>query len=379
MKLTVCARVLALLASSSTVLGLPEHAAVYKNHHCGASSSSKPVVLDHLSALMNLGEGPSGDQFFIDSNVDLAKASYGKCVGQPDADSEMIIILNGIESPSKLLQQEQVFEVEGVFSSLVATLTNSGVKLSQEVSFITKQPLDSLKTFWTKIFNTFKEKNVVALANSSKYVGESVLELTKRSPSPELDEFINEMAQLDLLLSNHDNAKMVVTLDSPMKMFHHSKESYETIMDSMKELLQDAMSKKDLDLTILALPITNLQTKRQEQPAAKVFGMNSKGCFASEAACITDTSSCSSHGQCSNVNGCWKCVCSSTKVNDQTTWWTGDSCSKVDYSAQFNLLFWTGLIIIGGFVGGVKLLYSVGEEEMPGVLKAATVQTKKTN
>ncbi len=45
---------------------------------------------------------------------------------------------------------------------------------------------------------------------------------------------------------------------------------------------------------------------------------------------------------------------------------------RKDVSFEFNLFLWFGIVLILLVVGGVQLLYSVGSEELPGILSAAT-------
>ena len=108
----------------------------------------------------------------------------------------------------------------------------------------------------------------------------------------------------------------------------------------------------------------------------------SGGCFTSEESCKDATNSCSGHGECikSKVSECWSCGCTPTfnKTSQRTTYWAGGDCSKKDISSQANLLLWTGVALLVMIVGGIQLMYSVGNEPLSGVLDAATM-LKKTN
>ncbi|GMG56035.1 unnamed protein product [Ambrosiozyma monospora] len=101
-------------------------------------------------------------------------------------------------------------------------------------------------------------------------------------------------------------------------------------------------------------------------------------CWTSEQECTDGSDDCSGHGKCIDAAGCYRCSCEAQKVNGTTTYWTGASCQKKDISAPFNLLLWSSVVLIFAFVAGVQLLVKVGDEELPGVLLAATVQTKKS-
>jgi len=82
-------------------------------------------------------------------------------------------------------------------------------------------------------------------------------------------------------------------------------------------------------------------------------------------------------------SGCWTCLCTPSvrQVGDgnglQTTYWAGEQCQKQDISMQFHLFFWFTIALVLTVVVGVKLLWSVGEEEMGGVLGSGVSPVKK--
>lgn len=73
-----------------------------------------------------------------------------------------------------------------------------------------------------------------------------------------------------------------------------------------------------------------------------------------------------------------------------TTYWAGDECQKIDVSTPFHIFFWVlppagfsvanwefvvGMVLT--VVLGVRMLWSVGEEEMGGVLGSGVSPVKK--
>ncbi|KAJ4287211.1 hypothetical protein N0V90_012609 [Kalmusia sp. IMI 367209] len=112
-------------------------------------------------------------------------------------------------------------------------------------------------------------------------------------------------------------------------------------------------------------------------------------CFASKTACIEATNQCSGHGECSVIQkksggktgpkDCYGCVCKPTfiRLNDtgmeqrrRTTHWGGPACQKKDISVPFWLFVTSGVLFAFLISGGIGLLYSVGSEELPGVIGA---------
>lgn len=118
------------------------------------------------------------------------------------------------------------------------------------------------------------------------------------------------------------------------------------------------------------------------------------GCFTSFNSCVTATSNCTGHGVCvdkyaaSRDDGkegdrqCFVCSCKSTRSypekedDDQHTHWGGAYCQKIDISSPFWLLVGTSVLLVGIVAGSIGLLFSVGEEKLPGVIGAGVSRSK---
>ncbi|KAH0551720.1 hypothetical protein GP486_007064 [Trichoglossum hirsutum] len=116
-------------------------------------------------------------------------------------------------------------------------------------------------------------------------------------------------------------------------------------------------------------------------------------CHGSMDDCITATRNCSGRGTCTYRNTtasqsslasredgggrpCYACLkCKPDVVHlpgggKKTTYWGGAACQKEDVSAPFFLLAGFTILLVGAVTWGVGLLYSIGQEELPGVLGA---------
>ncbi|TLS29250.1 hypothetical protein PpBr36_00020 [Pyricularia pennisetigena] len=121
-------------------------------------------------------------------------------------------------------------------------------------------------------------------------------------------------------------------------------------------------------------------------------------CFASASACMNATDSCSGHGAChdrfsaddskpeTSADGktlvCFQCVCAPTINNDDKggqsrTFWGGNTCAKQDVSTQFWLIAGMTVALIGLVSLSVGMLFSVGEEKLPGVIGAGVSKSSK--
>jgi hypothetical protein len=110
-------------------------------------------------------------------------------------------------------------------------------------------------------------------------------------------------------------------------------------------------------------------------------------CHASENSCVTATGNCSGHGTCARKFGedkqdaCYACKCiPSVQYVDgkfyKSTYWGGSACQKVDISAQFWLLAGFSVAAVGLVSWGIGMLFSIGEEKLPGVIGAGVSGAK---
>lgn len=122
-------------------------------------------------------------------------------------------------------------------------------------------------------------------------------------------------------------------------------------------------------------------------------------CFASASSCMTQTDSCSGHGECVDKYGssrgnsstsaasCFVCLCKATAVEHgdgsgaqskgrKTIQWGGNKCQKRDVSVPFWLITGFTVAIVGAVTFAIGMLYSVGQEPLPGVIGAGVSRSK---
>lgn len=143
--------------------------------------------------------------------------------------------------------------------------------------------------------------------------------------------------------------------------------------------------------------LASSQTPKAKSPVAS----NSPGnvergaipaCFKSWSGCVNATNSCSGHGFCVNkwsndipedgseppkTDGaaCFVCSCKRTlNEKNHTTSWGGATCEKIDVSTPFALFVGFTIIMVTVIAGGITMLYSIGNEPLPGVLGAGVAK-----
>ncbi|KAI9890839.1 MAG: hypothetical protein M1814_003623 [Vezdaea aestivalis] len=109
-------------------------------------------------------------------------------------------------------------------------------------------------------------------------------------------------------------------------------------------------------------------------------------CHSKRGAAIKATKNCTGRGEVylkykSKNDGdkapeeCWACRCHSTyqlteSGSKQTTYWSGTACQKQDISSPFFLIAGFSILLVGLVGWGIGMLFSIGQETLPGVIGA---------
>ncbi|EPE09544.1 hypothetical protein F503_07320 [Ophiostoma piceae UAMH 11346] len=151
----------------------------------------------------------------------------------------------------------------------------------------------------------------------------------------------------------------------------------------------------DSETTFAKASSDNSNNNAGFKPVAAAAG-RIPACFQSFNSCSTQTNSCSGHGKCVDkfaVNSggfasqkggsCFVCHCYSTLNRPEdaegglsTTQWAGNMCQKIDVSVPFWLITGFTVAIVGAVAFAIGLLFSVGEEKLPGVIGAGVSRSK---
>ncbi|KAI9680065.1 MAG: killer toxin resistant protein [Caeruleum heppii] len=122
-------------------------------------------------------------------------------------------------------------------------------------------------------------------------------------------------------------------------------------------------------------------------------------CYSSFNSCMTATNHCSGHGRCFNkysveddskdpekAKHCFACRCMRTVLHEagdgkggKTIQWGGAACQKKDISSSFFLIAGGSIFFMAAVAWAIGLLFSIGEEQLPGVLGAGVSGARATN
>ncbi|KAG9231905.1 hypothetical protein BJ875DRAFT_381886 [Amylocarpus encephaloides] len=102
-------------------------------------------------------------------------------------------------------------------------------------------------------------------------------------------------------------------------------------------------------------------------------------CYSSMDSCNNSTEGCSGHGKCYKKYGagqsaCFTCKC--VNVNGTSTGFGGPACQKTDVSGPFWLILISSVVMMGLVSWGIGMLFSIGEEKLPGVIGAGVSSSK---
>jgi len=163
---------------------------------------------------------------------------------------------------------------------------------------------------------------------------------------------------------------------------HHLKDSGKEALPSLKPRYESDDEHLTNDSSSIKLgyleDVSLLGTRRQTHVPSLLIPM----CYASNSSCEEATQSCSGHGYCHlKHRKCYACRCRSQESRNkdgtnQTIQWGGAACGKVDVSTPFFILAGLSVSLMMAISWGVRLLFSIGQEELPSVLSAGVTSPR---
>lgn len=402
MKLTQFGSIL-LFGAASVSASISGHAAVYELNE---SPAKNPLVASVHDSIVYLADKFGVSDYYSLGHSDKAVDLIKKLHTAPSEKPAAIFILKGVDEPASLINSDNLsFEINllkrhhvrklvgELFESLpdhYARAHNSLVsKVSNEINLVAPHGGESkaVKHVFKRLQDDLPRRWNDLLAGN----GQTAMDLLDSGLNVLNDKlFISEILQVGKI-ADHSDGLVVVSFDSLLSLgtkIGYLSATYQLAKKTLARSIQ-ALSDK-FDVTVVALGPDHKtagcgsRIQKRSNELAEVFAVfskrgavSAKACFADEEACTAATNGCSGHGTCAKVQSdCWQCACKPTfdKKLSKTTNWAGADCSKKDIAAQANLLLWTSVALLLTLVGGVKLLYSIDSESLPGVLEAATVK-----
>jgi hypothetical protein len=201
---------------------------------------------------------------------------------------------------------------------------------------------------------------------------------------------------------NEDMNTMVVLMPESSRSSNGVKNpygSYETAIQSQVVRARGRSAEEPMTESPVVLPTPKQLSQQASSSSSKNLSRSASkpirgvlpACFASRDICMSMTNNCSARGECykkfGNVDskgGCFTCGC---RAQNQTfafdgknrttlTYWGGAACQKEDISSPFWLITIFSVVMVGLVTWGVGLMYSIGDEKLPGVIGAGVSSSK---
>ncbi|OWB58313.1 hypothetical protein B5S28_g4332 [[Candida] boidinii] len=389
--------------SSSVEQELPCVFKFSSNHQSAAQQQQNEdkiiPVLDENDALINLADELGiSDYYNLDQLNDINSLEL---LGQSESFQDeikprLILIVNGIDSPSNLLSNDNIkpnFKIDNItkkgnsFFKFVKDLPNKFInynedkqlklnKLSNEIILINEKFNENLIELWVKYFNKNLSKennlklnsfwnqlkdsfylNVINSNPSNNFNNQEEENINSNSNSNEIvnlknslnfinDElFINELSQLDFFLSNikPESEKIIINLNSLNSIYKKTgkdSQTYNLCKKIMTDLINKHLSNIDntvYDTTIIALPmnqqILELNNIDNNNQFSKIIKRDENAIvFKSNPSCFISEDACESSTE--SCSGHGKC----TKFNK--CWKC--VCVPTQDDKKTSTTYWTG-------------------------------------
>jgi hypothetical protein len=176
-----------------------------------------------------------------------------------------------------------------------------------------------------------------------------------------------------------------VRIESLNMLQNDGSNEYHSALKDISSALRDLVaSGSDLRLMVIAAPRAACAHKARQMIKRSATSSSSTtlfkraleltaatGPYRSKEACELATDSCSGHGHCRALaNGLYACACEKSYNADKrkTTYYAGSACEKKDVSVETQMFLWTGIGIVFAIIAGIKLLFSIDSQPLPGIL-----------
>ncbi|KAL1877932.1 hypothetical protein Daus18300_002285 [Diaporthe australafricana] len=212
--------------------------------------------------------------------------------------------------------------------------------------------------------------------------------------SEALQALVDNLPNLSKSISSNSLEATLILLPESSRSSKHSYWTTDAPTDLRRRFSDESpMSDAKVDKVVVSPGSGGIDLGITPGAAAKKGDKMNLGCFTSLNSCVTATSNCTGHGTCMDkfaVPGqetregdkqCFVCSCLSTKKfpdkeNSKHVHWGGAYCQKIDVSSPFWLIATTTVVLVGLVSGCIAMLFSIGEEKLPGVIGAGVSRSK---
>ncbi|KAI7898338.1 uncharacterized protein BX663DRAFT_525484 [Cokeromyces recurvatus] len=346
--------------------------------HVMDSSSSQPAYLRLQDKTAQMEEIDTISTFFPQSNNVFEKKVNGN----------LVIIISGVKAPEDYEASFYVSDDKAKnYASLIKETVNQVIENNHDIAATLYKNQEAVVKYSTKpnkmVTSQFDNEDLSYYFNKdfSDFYTE-IFDIKKEADR----KFMTEVEMIKELSSNESsNMIKVFEVDSLQALAHeygiNSKQYKEGEM-MMKELVekmvvpnfQHTMTR---GMTILIL--TPYNNDKQEKNSKRDIRLSllaveeGASCYKTLESCKNSTSDCNGHGQCVKVQEkeeCYACQCQQASATKK---YIGDSCQFIDAVGDFQLLFWTSVLLIVITASVVVCVYQSGNIIDGGIIMTQSI------
>ncbi|KAI9480611.1 MAG: hypothetical protein EXX96DRAFT_563498 [Benjaminiella poitrasii] len=328
--------------------------------HIMDSSSSRPAFLRLQDSNAQMGEVETISPLFPQSN-DLFEKKV---------DGNLVVIISGVNAPedydasfyvSDDTPENYVSLVEETVDEIVQNNHDVGAILYKNEEAVVKYNMESHKI----VTPQFEKEDLVY--NFNKDFADFYTEVF--DINKEVDrKFITEVEMIKDLTQNESNMLKVIQVESLKALaqeYGMDSKQYKEGELIMKELVEKSVIPNFQAAFTRGISVMILTPYKQEKNCkrdVKLSALAAEGvsCYKTLESCRNSTSDCSGHGQCTKVQekkDCYVCQCQQASATKK---YIGDSCQYIDAVGDFQLLFWTSVLLIVITASVVVCVYQSG-------------------
>ncbi|KAI8077010.1 hypothetical protein BDF21DRAFT_421828 [Thamnidium elegans] len=269
--------------------------------------------------------------------------------------ANLMVVVSGVQAPQDILAETTLFVSDDESKDYVSLAqsafkdTDSAIMIASEQTEI-RQDTEATEEAFGRFDNDFSNLDV------------NIFDKTKEADQ----QFIIQVEKAKTLALSSSSMKLIeiTALETLGKAYGFESKQYKEANLVMRDLFEKFIIPNfptDGFSTFILTPATKNQVRRDVPVLAQGV------CFKTLNDCNNGTDQCSGHGQCAQVQeNCFSCQCKSSQF-------VGDSCQYINSVADFQLLFWTTVLLIVITASVVVCVYQSGDMVDGGIIMAQSL------
>ncbi|KAG9242485.1 hypothetical protein BJ878DRAFT_515164 [Calycina marina] len=368
---------LLLSALASSVCAESEDAGVYIFQKGEWPNSAKPSILSAEEARLILTQRLGVTQYHSIGDASWIQSIEKYGVQKDSSLPELILVVEGVTTSTALLLEKPFMSLEAAFKISNPPSSSATHKLIKDLQEQIGTSNDDCAI-----------EDAIIPSNTRCWNGRSkVVQVDLAVKSPSVQQLGNIKSSLIEMANNGEMNVAVIFMPESARYAKNAAQPYGTYsMPSQVQLERRQQVEEPMVVPSASSSAPSTQVKQSMAPNSSepILGVP-KVCYTSIEDCNNSTNTCSGHGKCykksgTDRSGCFACQCAPTRreftVGESKQkaftldYWGGAACQKEDVSGPFWLLATFSIVVVGLVAWGISMIFSIGEEKLPGVIGA---------